>query len=189
MRDRLDICTAEFARHLDELFQQAKQGEHMTYETPIIGGLHYRDPRYGQPPIMLVAAALVARERYSWVRPSWSPPLPLREEDCAALIKDDDPRLALVGHYATSLSGQSWRFDIHPSFERYARGLMDFAYTPAAIRDDVRLRQEFPPAELGGLMRWDLCWHDFDFWEARKRCIDLNPISTAEMGWSREPPG
>jgi hypothetical protein len=161
MRDKLiEVCANEFENYIKGLFKNPKKIPNTGMaEIPIVGGLYIPDLMDEASPLLLtVCKALVARERFRQDAPDW-PILPLHERDIEAAIESDyDPRINLVGLYSYSLRGADWNFDVHPSFDRYARGLMDYECTPDRVRNDSYFWRRFPPTRLEGLCDGDLCW-------------------------------
>ena len=64
-----------------------------------------------------VCRALCAQEWFEQTAPKWARPLPLREAECAMLLKDADSRLRLLAHYALSLRSTDWVYWTHPPFD------------------------------------------------------------------------
>jgi hypothetical protein len=170
MHDRfLKICEAEFERYAERcaelMFEAAGElpGTANIFtapwlELPIIGGLRFMAGH--EPPELRqkVSAALIAREKFRRDAPSWTPDLPLREEDIALLENDESSRLQAVGLFA-----RSWRYEdwdrAHPPLDAFVGGLLACKRAPDEIRDDCSLRAEFPPHRLAGLSAEELCWH------------------------------
>lgn len=160
MRDRLlEVCEREFERHVGMLLDVNRL-------TTIDGCAYvpYIDELYGvnadqvtYRPLKRAVVALLARQRFAWDAPLEGV-LPLSMRTCQAMIDDPDPSRSLVGLYGMSLRGMEWNCAIHPSFARYASGLMAFPHTPCAVRCDPKLREQFPPQPLEGLADDDWCW-------------------------------
>jgi hypothetical protein len=95
--------------------------------------------------------ALVARARFAIDGPQWAQPLPLSWDACCQL-QGVGGRAELLGNYAASLLGCKWDYETHPPFDVFCRGMMADRGTPAHLRNDPALRNEFPPKRLEGLM-------------------------------------
>ena len=63
----------------------------------------------------------------------------------------------LLGCSEISQRGEHWRPD-HPPFATFVSGLMFDRHTPINIRNDSRLRSEFPSAKLAGMCNGWLTW-------------------------------
>jgi hypothetical protein len=159
----LTLCKREFELGVKMLFDALQNsvvdGESWLREIPYIGGQFVaalENPEHSLVP--QVCRALCAREQFRQDAPSWAyQPLPLRQEDCDELTNHDNPRLNLVGYFASSWRYMDWDQQ-HPSFGRFCSGLMFYQFAPNNIRADSSLRQEFPPRELTGLCDGMLHW-------------------------------
>jgi len=125
---------------------------------PYIGDLFLADATFMFPHFKrLVVAALTARALFERQKPPWAPSLPLSGADIDKRLRDEDPRLNLLGYFGASWACANWgRF--HPPFFVYASGVMASPYTPEHIRTDPRLLREFPPTLLAELDH-ALCWN------------------------------
>jgi hypothetical protein len=92
--------------------------------------------------------ALCARKWYEQQKPDGLPELPLTQHACQALQESSDGRLILLGCFGYSLKFVRWRYQSHPSFYAYCRGVLASSLAPAALRNDSELRREFPPQRL-----------------------------------------
>jgi hypothetical protein len=108
----------------------------------------------------MVTAALLACQSYERQKPSWSPSLPLCSFGISELLRHGDPRLSLVGYFASSWACANWSKS-HPPFFVYASGVMACPNTPECIRTDPRLLREFPPTLVTELDQ-ALCWNTFE---------------------------
>lgn len=99
--------------------------------SPWIGGTYCpRAPRASHATLQrLAVAALCAQRRFEREAPSWAQPLPLRADECEALLESADSQLRLVGHYGLSLRIADWDYDTHPSFDVFCKG-MDYPAKP-----------------------------------------------------------
>jgi hypothetical protein len=145
---------SELESHIRGLFAnpQILSGTYALAEVPIIGGKYIVDQVEFMLPTLLprIVGALCSRERFRVDAPGW-PSLPLRSEEIEALEDDNNPRLQLLGLYASSLAGEEWAYDLHPRFNTFCSGLMAYKHTPNHLRSDRELRREFPPRRLKGL--------------------------------------
>lgn len=98
---------------------------------------------------LLICRALVAGAKFRNEAPGW-PELPLRQQDIATFVDDDDIRRSVTGLYADSLRAESWSPQ-HPGFGAYVGGLMACRSTPKHIRTDPELTRQFPPRRLKGI--------------------------------------
>jgi hypothetical protein len=158
----LEACERELIEHVEQLFRNTHPKSAETYlaDIPVIGGPFFPDLIYTHAPLItVVCAALVARERFELDRPAWARELPLHQDARQEMIdNEDDPCLQLIGHYAESLSGVQWDYDLHPRFSVFASGIMACEWTPAAIREDRGLAWEFPARTLEGLCDGRMIW-------------------------------
>jgi hypothetical protein len=93
-----------------------------------------------------VTAACCARAWFYQQKPAWAPALPLDPAEIEAMVDSPDPRIRLVGFFASSIRQADWRYWAHhPSFRPYCRGLMATNYGWQA---DPGLLREFPPKVL-----------------------------------------
>jgi hypothetical protein len=60
-------------------------------------------------------------------------------------------RLEMAANFASSLFNSKWDPE-HPSFRRFARGMMASPDTPARLRDNPELRKAYPPKKLNSLL-------------------------------------
>ena len=193
-RELEQLCQREFetyARHyVDTLFDTAAKfpGADNFFTTsflplPVIGEPHFwagfEPPELRQ----LVAAALVARERFRETAPIWAPPLPLREDECEVLRDADDPRLNLVGFYGASSRSVNFDYEAHPRFPAFASGLMAYEHAPLELRNDSRLRAEFPPKRLVGLADGWMVWRSAEQITSDR---DMQARYDAEMAAGRQ---
>jgi len=84
--------------------------------------------------------------------PGW-PSLPLTFAEIERMERGESNRVKLVGHYASSLMMLKWDYQTHPVFHDYVCGLLAYPHTPAELREDLALLQEFPPRLLEGFDR------------------------------------
>jgi len=113
-----------------------------------------------------VCAALAAREWFRQHAPPWSPELPLSSSDIEKLVRSKSPAIALIGFFAASLAACSWDFENHPTFQKYAAGVMACEFAPIYIRTDPKLLKEFPSCELPGIgqgLIWGLSDRTLEF--------------------------
>jgi hypothetical protein len=150
-----EASALELERTLERLFENPKiiPGTSRLAEIPVVGG-QYITSLDRTVPMLRVCRALAADAKF---RQETSLPLPLRQQDCDALINDDDPKVVVVGHYASSQRGEYWHPE-HPSFTAFARGLMAYRHTPIKIRNNRELLWQFPPVRLKGMCDGRLDW-------------------------------
>ena len=109
-------------------------------EAPIIGNLYFENlgPAYLLPSIF---RAVRAKEKFRQAAPGW-PDLPVRQEDCERLEHNDDPQLAALGLFGSSLRSEQW--DVRrPGFRAFVSGLMAYEHTPREIRSTLICRGSF----------------------------------------------
>jgi hypothetical protein len=94
-----------------------------------------------------VADAFCASARFDATKPRWAPKLPFSAAACKLLVDSPSHRLRLVGHYGDSLRQLRWN-RWHPDFPSYCRATMAAPWTPAALRENPALLEEFPPCWL-----------------------------------------
>jgi hypothetical protein len=114
--------------------------------------------------------ALAAQECFRTHGPAWAQPLPVSwPKLCmwarvgkfleAGILAPDNGRWELLASFA--ISWFETKFDpTHPSFNRFARGVMADKSTPARLRDNPELRKEYPPKRLSTWCRrkWPRRW-------------------------------
>jgi hypothetical protein len=133
-------------------------------EFPIIGG-HFLKGEKTLWQRALAAKALEARDWFAVNGPHDAPPLPLSYSDREVMkIGGLSHMMAL---YARSLEALEYDTDHHPSFEEYARGVIEWDPNWAT----EALRKRFPPRRLEGLDDW-LCWHPpGDRWDGMRKRV------------------
>ena len=92
-----------------------------------------------------------ARKWHADNAPADMQPLPLGYSEREAL-KDGRP-WHILAWYARSLAERHYDVLEHPSFQRFAYGVMASLITPPCIRENEELRRRFPPQPLEGLDR------------------------------------
>ena len=116
-------CRREFERQVKVVFEASRglPNGHDVHEAPFIGGPFYaRAPRQSHVPLMQeVVRALCAQRWFEETAPKWAQPLPLRIEECEALLKDPDEGQRLVARYALMLRSTSWECSTHPPFNEF----------------------------------------------------------------------
>jgi hypothetical protein len=109
-------------------------------EAPIIGDVYFE--QLGHAHLLApIFRAVRAKEIFRQEAPCW-PELPLRQEDCERLEHNDDPQLAALGLFGSSLRSEQW--DVrHPGFRAFVSGLMAYEHTPREIRSTLICRGSF----------------------------------------------
>lgn len=151
-----EACAHELESLLERLFDNPVRIPNTGMaEAPVIGDWYIvsEDHSHFLPSI---CRALCAREKFCQDAPGW-PTLPLRAEECEAMIDDDDPRRRIVGYYGDSQRCEDWSL-LHPSFAPFVSGLLFDKHTPIELRKDRELLQQFPPRKLEGMCRGWLTW-------------------------------
>jgi hypothetical protein len=92
---------------------------------------------------------LFARLWFAENGPPDAPQLPLSYEERESLKSGGLPHI--VAWFARSLESQRYDVHGHPSFEKYARGVLASPYAPHFIKEDKCLRRRFPARSLWGL--------------------------------------
>ena len=100
--------------------------------------------------------ALLAREWFAIYGPKDAPPLPLSDLEMEELTFTD-PFSHIVQCFAHSLRSRNWNFNIHPSFDDFARGCTASSHAPDLIKTAEALRKRYPPCLLHDLGP-GLCW-------------------------------
>jgi len=148
MCDRLEHCTFEFERHVEELAAAHKRGE-IVVSSPVFNGPL---PVNELPKLkLLVRNALRARAWFSRHGPSWAQPLPLSMIERIGFSISDYLPLHFVADYALSLHARDFDFLRHPLLYDYCRGRMADPRTPEYLREDFALQKEFPGKPIAGL--------------------------------------
>jgi len=168
MPDELtQLGAREFARHIDELFGKYRietfsDGPDWV-ETPVVALFHRAGDEAAAAALKeLDRRALAAQEWFRTHGPPWGQPLPVSwPKLCrwarigkfleAGILAPDNARWELLASFA--ISWFETKFDpTHPSFNRFARGMMAEKNTPARLRNNPELRKEYPPKRLATLV-------------------------------------
>jgi hypothetical protein len=108
--------------------------------------------------------ALITYVQHHLSKPPGFPELPISPDACREMEEQHDKRAQLVGRYGTSQMRARW-VKRHPTFKPFCRGLLADERTPPNLRNDLELRQMFPPKPLQGLQQ-DGYWSTADTREA-----------------------
>jgi hypothetical protein len=163
----METCAKEFATKVKKRFELDRRSGKKVCEVPFIGGKYRADSADDHAELQQrVVDALMAKQRFAWTGPDWADELPLSHEAITAAEESEDPGQRSVGLYARSLARLNWDYRTHPSFKAFARGLMAHPGTPKELRQDRRLRKEFPPARLDGLEG------DYLYWRTEREIIE-----------------
>jgi hypothetical protein len=158
---------SEFATYVDELYSQARvetfSGGLDWVEEPTVGLFHKVGDAIAMAALEeLRRRALAWQVRFETEGPEWARPLPTSWQKIligtrvgelieAGVIAPDNVRWELLAHFAASLFNGKYDPE-HPSFRRFARGIMASPNTPARLRDNPELRKAYPPKKLDSLM-------------------------------------
>src|SRR5262245_30258872 len=127
----LRTCMQEFerivaqtvARKFEHVLKALQAGEEVG-EIPVIGDKfpppEYRTAEYFTGLQAKVVRALCARKWFEFEGPRWAQPLPLKEDDCIALLNTPEPRWGrhwLVCEYGRHLRGYDWHYQRAIPFE------------------------------------------------------------------------
>jgi hypothetical protein len=180
---RLTAAAAGELERILELFEDPVRipGTGMA-EAPIIGNVYFEQLGHAHllPPIF---RAVRAEKIFRQEAPGW-PELPLRQEDCERLEHNDDPQLAALGLFGSSLRSEQW--DVrHPGFRAFVSGLMAYEHTPREIRNDPDLQQLFPPRRLEGLCDGKLNWRSPEVRAMDRRVEEIVAEYEARTGLRR----
>jgi hypothetical protein len=144
----------ELCLEVDRLFKaNPRRGQ---ARNPVTGGGYIAGNDPTAPQKRAAYRALRARKWFSKNGPADAPPLPLSHAEREHLKSGGLPHK--VAWYARSLESLDYDTDTHPSFERYAQGVLASPHTPDFITKDEELRKRFPPLALeglGGSLYWD----------------------------------
>ena len=151
-------------------------------EAPIIGNLYFEQLGHAHL-LPAIFRAVRAKERFRQAAPGW-PELPLRQEDCERLENNDDPQLAVLGLFGSSLRSEHWNVR-HPGFRAFVSGLMAYEHTPREIRNDPDLQQQFPPRRLKGLCDGWLNWRSPEVLTMDRRVEEIVAEYEARTGLRR----
>jgi hypothetical protein len=99
---------------------------------------------------VLTCDALVTYAQFHTSKPPGFPDLPLSFDACTDMKDKRDKRAQLTGLFGTSQLRARWDKG-HPPLDAFTRGLMADERTPKNLREDLELRQIFPPKRLQGL--------------------------------------
>ncbi len=143
----------QIKQYVDALFAQAEadvRGIGTAYRTnPVDGGgwVPGLDSKAKQK--AKAVRALIAREKFNRNKPVDVPSLPLTKADREAMMST--PLGNLQALYARSLEHFEHDYDNHPSFARFAAGVMASPHAPDFIKSDPNLQKRFPARLLPGL--------------------------------------
>src|SRR5262249_5877706 len=135
---------------VDRLFDEASDRFYSLRTNPVTGGLWANGLDPVAPQKERARRALRARLWFAKNGPPDAPPLPLsygERED----LKCGDYFLYIVALFARSLAAREYDFDVHPSFEDFARGVLASPYKPYFVNEDEELERRYPPRQLEGL--------------------------------------
>jgi hypothetical protein len=138
-----------FRPYVEQLFRQAADRSHPTRRNPVTGARWVRGADPIKPQKDAACRALVARAWFNWDTPGM-PQLPLSYEEREDL-KGHGGVDYIISVYARSLDARGYDIGRHPSFERYACGVMASPYAPDFIKQDQQLLKQYPPRPLRGL--------------------------------------
>jgi hypothetical protein len=134
---------------IDRLFNEAADRFEEERENPVTGSRWVRGVDPIGPQKQAALRALLAREWFAITGPEGAPPLPLSYEARESL--KDGGVSHIVAWFAESLKALHYDTHVHPTFDRYARGVLASPYAPNFIRNDGYLAKRFPPRPLRGL--------------------------------------
>ena len=144
---------AEIDAEIEELFDTLPKESGAWCENPVTGG-HFVRAAGGKNSIAYqkkeARKALEARERFASVGPQDARPLPVNHAEREAL-KARGGVYKLLALFGRSLEGCDYYLDRHPSFERYARGVLASPFNAHDDLQDPKLKRRFSPYELPGL--------------------------------------
>jgi hypothetical protein len=155
----MDITGAadyQLCLEVDRLFRENATPRGCQAVNPVTDG-HYisgLDPT--APQKRAAYCALRARYWFASNGPVDAPRLPLSYGEREDLKVGGLPHI--VAWYARSLEGLDYDIKRHPSFERYAKGVMASPHTPTFITENEELRRRFAPLPLEGLDHGGYYW-------------------------------
>jgi len=134
--------------HVDRLFENAPDLAGTIRQNPVTGSswLNGVDPI--APQKLKACRALFAREHFARFGPPDAPPLPVSQDERDSIKFGGLPYLVAV--FARSWEGRDYDLE-HPSFVKYACGVMASEHAPDYWKDNQDLRRRFPPRRLKGL--------------------------------------
>jgi hypothetical protein len=146
---------------VDHLFAAAPDRGHKIREYPIIGGswVAGEDPVGAQKES--VARALLARDWFKEHGPADLAPLPLGYDEREKMKRGASGLPFILAYYTRSLAGLDYDVTLHPSFEKFARGVMASHNRLPWIHGDSFLQARFPAKPLEGL-DGSFCWNPPD---------------------------
>jgi len=160
--DQRQLCAAAFKQQVEKMFDEAEKqalpalarGD-TKVRTPIIGGFYDSwDEQRTEAAKRCACGALAARAQFKKDHPSW-PELPVSRTELQDLQyglsqrygprEDADMQVFLM--YALSQRYHHWDAG-HPNFCDFVRSVMADKRAPDEIRNNEKLKKEFPPAPL-----------------------------------------
>jgi hypothetical protein len=142
--------------YVDFLFRAAPDRSGKRRQNPVTGGYWLPGDDPIEPQKRAARRALLARDWFANYAPYDAPPLPLTDLELGEL-KYTSPLGHIVSCFAFSLRAHDWDYNIHPSFEDFARGVLASDHAPDFVRADKALCKQYPPHPLRGLGS-GLCW-------------------------------
>lgn len=149
------VIDLEITSHVNRAFSEIGGCPGETVENPVTGSSWVKGVDGEQLQKANARRALIAVKRFAHEGPSDAPPLPTTRGECESLKKGGLSHL--VAWFAESLRRMDYDMDTHPSFDDYARGVMESPHAPDFIRQDQALKWRFPPNPLAHL-RSGLVW-------------------------------
>jgi hypothetical protein len=116
-------------RQVEREFEARRKLPDDICEVPFIDGKYNPHAPPGEHAALKqrVIAALRCRKWFELEAPLWAQPLPLKLDDCHALLNGpnrNDQRLTLVSRYGQELMGMAWDYQRAPRFEVYCAQLL-----------------------------------------------------------------
>lgn len=162
----IKLCADAFAHRIDELHHEGRiefySGPGLV-EEPITGMFYLIEDKYAAAEAAeLAQRGQAARARFTVEGPWWAQPLPLHWKKCgklaqigelaeAGVFPPGNEKWELFSCFLTSWGASKWNPE-HPSWTRFARGMMADGNTPARIRKNPELQKLYPRKRLEGLM-------------------------------------
>jgi hypothetical protein len=151
--DLRNLCEQVFDAGVDTVFKESlKMQRNGFFEPPLVGGswavAEVEEAKQA------VCRAAIARAWWELHKPSWSPPLPLSDDEIREALNGETVREHFVGNFAQSLRYADWDFRVHPSFHDFCCGII--ALRPDFLKHVPELGLR--PKKLPGFNPRIMCW-------------------------------
>jgi hypothetical protein len=158
---QIEVDMSIIKSHVDRLFRENPPRGGRLCLNPVTGGRYVGGLDPIEPQKRMARDALRAREWFAIVGPKDMQPLPISDEeieDRKYAWDSKQPSLSyILSCFGYSLWACDYNYNIHPSFEDFACGVMASEHAPDFVKKDELLRKRYAPRHLPGLNAGH-CW-------------------------------